>query len=69
MTKACANRGGQPAPYTKYQKRPFDYTALYRRFPHLRHWKHNPITCAFAAGVAPAARGAVRAVLAARTDR
>ncbi len=68
MTRACANKGGQPAPYTRYQKKPFDYTSVYRRNPHLRHWKHNPITCGFAVG-AVAARGAVRAELAARTDR
>ncbi len=53
MTKACANKGGQPAPYTKYQKRPFDYTSLYRRHPNLRHWKHNPITTGFAASFKP----------------
>ncbi len=69
MARAVANKGGRPAPYTKYQKRPFDYTTLYRRYPHLRHWKHNPITCAFAAATTATARGAVRAELAARTDR
>ena len=48
MTRTCANRGGQPAPYTKRNKQPYDYTAVYRRHPHLRHWKHNPITHGFA---------------------
>ncbi len=50
MPKACARRGGQPAPYTKRRKRAFDYTALYRRHPHLRHWLHNPISQGHAAG-------------------
>ncbi len=51
MSRAVANKGGQPAPYTKYHKSPCDYTALYRRFPHLRHWKHNPIKEGHAAPV------------------
>lgn len=49
MTRAVANRGGQPAPYTKRRKSPYDYTTLYRRHPHLRHWKHNPISQGHAA--------------------
>lgn len=49
MARAVANKGGRPAPYTKYGKRPFDYTSVYRRHPNLRHWKHNPITQGFAA--------------------
>lgn len=50
MPRACASRGGQPAPYTKRHKRPWDYTSLYRRHPHLRHWLHNPISQGHAAG-------------------
>ncbi len=53
MVKACASKGGQIAPYTKYKKRPFDYTRLYRRHSNLRHWKHNPITCGFARSQEP----------------
>lgn len=43
MTKATARDGGQPSPYTKQRKREYDYHSLYKRHPHLRHWKHNPI--------------------------
>lgn len=53
MTRACARRGGQPAPYTKQRKRPFDYSALYKRHPNLRHYLHNPISQGFAAPPAP----------------
>ncbi len=49
MARRCANKGGQPAPYTTKRKAPYDYTALYKRHPHLRHWKHNPIPQGFAA--------------------
>ena len=55
MTRACANRGGKPAPYTKRAKRPYDYSALYRRHPHLRHHIHNPIREGFAATWCPVA--------------
>lgn len=53
MPRRCASKGGMPAPYTKYRKRPFDYTALYRRHSHLRHWLHNPVS---EARTAPAPR-------------
>ncbi len=71
MSKATAKRGGQPAPYTKQRKREYEYHALYKRYPHLRHWKHNPIAQGYAAGAfaeseAPA-RGDVAAISAARS--
>lgn len=49
MPRACARRGGKPAPYTKYRKRPFDYSGLYKRHPNLRHWLHNPLSQGVAA--------------------
>ena len=48
MARACVRRGGQAAPYTRRRKSPYDYTALYKRHPNLRHWKHNLIAQGFA---------------------
>jgi len=40
-TGRSAKRGNSAAPYTKYNKRPYSYTAMYQRFPHLAACKRK----------------------------